>query len=82
MFSFVGDTILDPFLGTGTTTVAAAKWGRNSIGYEIDEQYHDLAVKRIHRETSSLFSKTAVRALKGTQNDLFTSDRAEDSRRS
>ncbi|MGB9465090.1 MAG: site-specific DNA-methyltransferase, partial [Candidatus Acidiferrum sp.] len=36
MFSFVGDTVLDPFMGTGTTTVAAAKWGRNSIGFEID----------------------------------------------
>ncbi len=37
MFSFVGDTVLDPFLGTGTTTVAAAKWGRNSIGFEVDQ---------------------------------------------
>ncbi len=34
MFSFVGDTVLDPFVGTGTTTVAAAKWGRNGIGAE------------------------------------------------
>lgn len=61
MFSFVGDTVLDPFLGTGTTTVAAAKWGRNSIGYEIDEHYYNLALKRIKRETSSLFSKTTIR---------------------
>jgi len=61
MFSFVGDTVLDPFLGTGTATVAAAKWGRNSIGYEIDEHYYDLAVKRIHRETSSLFSRATIR---------------------
>lgn len=36
MFSFVGDTVLDPFLGTGTTSAAAAKWGRNSIGIEVD----------------------------------------------
>jgi DNA modification methylase len=61
MFSFVGDTVLDPFLGTGTTTVAAAKWGRNSIAWEIDPQYYDLAVKRIKRDTSSLFSRTTVR---------------------
>ncbi len=61
MFSFVGDTVLDPFLGTGTTTVAAAKWGRNSIGYEIDEHYYSLAMKRIKSETSSLFSKTTIR---------------------
>ena len=37
MFSFVGDTVLDPFLGTGTTTLAAMRNGRNSIGYEIDD---------------------------------------------
>jgi DNA modification methylase len=61
MFSFVWDTVLDPFMGTGTTTVAAAKWGRNSIGYEIDEHYYELALKRIKRETSSLFSKTEIR---------------------
>jgi DNA modification methylase len=60
MFSFVGDTVLDPFAGTGTTTVAAAKTGRNSIGFEIDEHYFDLAHKRIANETSSLFSKTSI----------------------
>jgi modification methylase len=62
MFSFVGDTVLDPFLGTGTTTVAAAKWGRNSFGFEIDPHYFKLAEKRIHRETSSLFSTAEVSA--------------------
>ena len=60
MFSFVGDTVLDPFLGTGTTTVAAAKWGRNSIGFEVDSHYLKLAENRIHRETQSLFGKTDI----------------------
>jgi DNA modification methylase len=60
MFSFVGDTVLDPFLGTGTTTVAAAKWGRNSIGFEVDSHYLKLAENRITRETSSLFSKADI----------------------
>ncbi|MGH9487497.1 MAG: DNA-methyltransferase [Terriglobales bacterium] len=60
MFSFVGDTVLDPFLGTGTTMVAAAKFGRNSIGFEIDEHYFDMAHKRIEDETSSLFRKTNI----------------------
>jgi DNA modification methylase len=61
MFSFAGDTVLDPFLGTGTTTVAASRWGRNSIGYEVDPDYFDLALKRIKRDTSSLFSRTTIR---------------------
>ena len=60
MFSFVGDTVLDPFLGTGTTTVAAAKWGRNSICFEVDSHYFKLAEKRINRETSSLFGSAEI----------------------
>ena len=60
MFSFVGDTVLDPFMGTGTTTVAAAKWGRNSIGFEIDRHYYKMAQKRISEETSSLFSTAVI----------------------
>jgi len=63
MFSFVGDTVLDPFLGTGTTTVAAAKWGRNSIGFEVDSHYFKLAQKRIAQETSSLFSTAHISAV-------------------
>src|SRR5579863_596537 len=60
MFSFVGDTVLDPFLGTGTTSVAAAKAGRNSVGFEVDGHYFDMAHKRIESETSSLFSKNTI----------------------
>jgi DNA modification methylase len=60
MFSFVGDTVLDPFLGTGTTTVAAAKAGRHSVGFEVDEHYFDQAHKRIANETSSLFSQASL----------------------
>lgn len=60
MFSFVGDTVLDPFLGTGTTCVAAAKWGRNSIGIEVDDQYFRLAHKRLTDETSTLLSTAQI----------------------
>jgi len=61
MFSFVGDTVLDPFLGSGTTSIAAALWARNSIGYEVDSGYFDNAIARIHSETASLFSITTIR---------------------
>lgn len=56
MFSFVGDTVLDPFMGTGTTNVAAAKWGRNSIGVEVDPMYFEMSAKRIDRETPKLLA--------------------------
>jgi DNA modification methylase len=67
MFSFVGDTVLDPFMGTGTTTVAAARWGRNSIGVEVDEHYFQLAHRRIVTATSDLFGTTTVQVVKPTR---------------
>lgn len=60
MFSFVGDTVLDPFMGTGTSIVAAAGWGRNSIGVEVDEHYFKLAQDRIAAGTSRLFGTTTI----------------------
>jgi len=50
MFSFAGDTILDPFLGTGSTTVAAIRTGRSSIGNEIEPKYLDRAQARARAE--------------------------------
>lgn len=47
MFSFAGDTVLDPFLGTGSTSMAAAAAGRNSIGVEIERKYLDQAIRRM-----------------------------------
>lgn len=60
MFSFVGDTVLDPFMGTGTTNAASATWGRNSIGLELDPQYFDLAHRRISNEVSQLFTRAKL----------------------
>lgn len=47
MFSFVGDTVLDPFMGTGSTNLAAAMWGRDSIGVELHAEYFEMAWKRL-----------------------------------
>jgi len=57
MFSFVDDTVLDPFLGTASTTLAAAQCGRNSIGNELDPNYFKMACDRVAAELSqqSLF---------------------------
>ena len=50
MFSFVGDTVLDPFAGTCSTIVAAMKAGRNSIANELDPEYFRLGMARVKRE--------------------------------
>jgi DNA modification methylase len=51
MFSFVGDTVLDPFLGTGSTSLAAMEAGRSSIGYEIEEAYFETVRARLAQTT-------------------------------
>ena len=55
-----GDTVLDPFMGTGTTNIAASKWGRNSIGFEIDQHYFDHASSRMKDTTHGLFSTATL----------------------
>ncbi|HLW79857.1 MAG TPA: site-specific DNA-methyltransferase [Terriglobia bacterium] len=55
MFSFVGDTVLDPFMGTGSTLLAAARCGRNSIGVEVEPAYVKMSRERLERELDSLF---------------------------
>ena len=62
MFSFVGDSVLDPFTGTASTQVAAAACGRNSIGIEVDPVYYEHALTRLWNETASLLSTADVSA--------------------
>jgi DNA modification methylase len=60
MFSFYGDTVLDPFCGTGTTMLAAMKTGRNSIGVEIDPKYCEMTLHRLGLEATGLFSMEEI----------------------
>jgi site-specific DNA-methyltransferase (adenine-specific) len=57
MFSFVNDTVLDPFLGSGTTMVSAIRNGRNCIGVELDEAYSNLSYNRINNGFGQLFTR-------------------------
>ena len=53
LYSFYGDTVLDPFMGTGTTAEAALELGRNCIGYEINPEYADLISAKVDRGLNS-----------------------------
>lgn len=49
LYSFYGDTVLDPFMGSGTTAEAALELGRNAIGYELNEEYEPLIREKCER---------------------------------
>ncbi|MFX1274522.1 MAG: DNA-methyltransferase [Promethearchaeota archaeon] len=55
MFSFIGDTILDPFVGSGTTLKVAKSLFRKSIGYEINNYYQDIINKKIQEARKELY---------------------------
>jgi DNA modification methylase len=55
MFTFVGDTVLDPFLGSGTTSLAARNLRRNSVGYEINPEFLPIIREKLGAGDSSLF---------------------------
>ncbi len=57
MFSFVGDTVLDPFLGSGTTCLAAGNLGRNSVGYEINQDFIPIIKEKVKEEPQIIFQK-------------------------
>ncbi len=59
MFSFVGDTILDPFLGSGTTLVSCSRIGRNGIGIEVDKSYAQYAYQRLFK-TLDLYKQDTI----------------------
>jgi site-specific DNA-methyltransferase (adenine-specific) len=60
MFSFTNDTVLDPFMGTGTTLLAASRCGRSSIGVEIEPSYVKMAKQRLETKLSSLFEQERI----------------------
>jgi site-specific DNA-methyltransferase (adenine-specific) len=64
LFSFAGDTVLDPFIGTGSTCLAALETGRNSIGFDVERKYIQIAAARIEQ------SARQMRAFGATQADV------------
>jgi site-specific DNA-methyltransferase (adenine-specific) len=64
MFSFVGDSVLDPFLGSGTTSLAAKNLNRNSIGYEINEEFLPIIKERMDLKQRTIFQDASVEILR------------------
>ncbi len=60
MFSFHGDTVLDPFCGAATTMIATLRNGRNSIGIDIEPEYCRMAARYLKAESSNLFMSTKL----------------------
>lgn len=58
MFTFVGDTVLDPFLGSGTTSLAAKNLSRNSIGYEINSSFIPIIENKLNIIERDIFTDT------------------------
>jgi len=64
MFSFVDDTVLDPFLGSGTTILAAKNLSRNSIGYEINEKFLSVIKEKVGIDKSKVIQKADFEIIK------------------
>lgn len=71
MFSFWGDTVLDPFCGSGTTMLAALKTDRNSIGIEIDEKYCAMTLDRLRSEHRGLIDESKIELLEVDKADVL-----------
>ena len=71
MYSVKGDTVLDPFLGTGTTTLAAIASGRNSVGVEIDKSFLPVIEDNIERSVPELLNRYIINRLASHRNFLL-----------
>ena len=67
MYTFENDVVLDPFMGSGTTAVAAERAGRRWVGYETSEEYANLAHRRIEAERTH-----QLELFRESKTDLYT----------
>lgn len=82
MFSFAGETVLDPFLGSGTTTKVAAHLGRNSVGYEINRAYLPVIKKKIGMDDNALFDRACAYEILLQKKSSITADKSQIIKRS
>jgi site-specific DNA-methyltransferase (adenine-specific) len=70
MFSFVNDTVLDPFLGSGTTSLAAKNLERNSIGYEINADFVPVIKDKLGLKDKGFFDKLNIELAQNREDDI------------
>jgi len=75
MFSFVGDTVLDPFLGSGTTSLAAKNLGRNSAGYEINPEFKNIIENKLKIKQNGIFEQTEIEIIEQEKQDADFKER-------
>lgn len=69
MFSFVGETVLDPFLGSGTTSLAAKNLGRNSIGYELNKEFLPIILDKLDANQETLLKDYKIEVVEQNLNE-------------
>ena len=69
MFSFVGETVLDPFLGSGTTSLAAKNLGRNSIGYELNKEFLPIILDKLGANQETLLKDYKIEVVEQNLNE-------------
>lgn len=72
MFSFVGETVFDPFAGSGTTSLAAKHLGRNSVGYEINTEFAPVIREKLCADQVSLYDDSQILFLEDTEGVKYT----------
>ena len=69
MFSFVGETVLDPFLGSGTASLAAKNLGRNSIGYELNKEFLPIILDKLDANQETLLKDYKIEVVEQNLNE-------------
>jgi len=75
MFSFVGDTVVDPFLGSGTTSLVAKKLNRNSVGYEINKDYVPMIISKVGGDQRELFRDCRIEVISADRREAGYAER-------
>ena len=74
MFSFVGETVLDPFAGSGTTSLAAKHLERNSVGYELNKEFDPIIREKLCPEQLSMCDDSQIVFVDATNDQNYTFD--------